>query len=105
MVILTDDQFNPISHPTKENILRAMRWLVNDAQPHDSLFFHFSGHGGQKINLSSDQDDVYDETISPVDFRWQGTIANFVLKITLHRPANLRKCMISWSDHCQVAVD
>jgi hypothetical protein len=43
MVILTDDQQNPMSQPTKQNILRAMHWLVKDAQPNDSLFFHYSG--------------------------------------------------------------
>lgn len=44
MVILTDDQQNPMSQPTKQNIIRAMRWLVKDALPHDSLFFHYSGN-------------------------------------------------------------
>jgi hypothetical protein len=43
MVILTDDQSNPMGLPTKANILRGMRWLVQDAQPNDSLFFHYSG--------------------------------------------------------------
>ena len=43
MVILTDDQQNPMSIPTKANILRAMQWLVRDAMPDDSLFIHFSG--------------------------------------------------------------
>lgn len=43
MVILTDDQQNRMSQPTKQNILRAMHWLVKDAMPNDSLFFHFSG--------------------------------------------------------------
>lgn len=43
MVILTDDQKNAMSVPTKANILRAMQWLVKDAQPNDSLFVHFSG--------------------------------------------------------------
>lgn len=43
MVILTDDQSNPMSLPTKANILRAMQWLVRDAMPDDSLFIHFSG--------------------------------------------------------------
>lgn len=43
MVILTDDQQNAASQPTKQNILRAMRWLVKDAEPKDSLFFHYSG--------------------------------------------------------------
>lgn len=43
MVILTDDQQNPLSQPTKQNILRAMHWLVKDARPNDALFFHYSG--------------------------------------------------------------
>lgn len=43
MVILTDDQRDPRSQPTRENILRAMAWLVNGAEANDSLFFHFSG--------------------------------------------------------------
>lgn len=43
MVILTDDQANPMSHPTKANMIRAMHWLVAGAKPNDSLFFHFSG--------------------------------------------------------------
>jgi len=43
MVILTDDQQNPMSQPTKQNMLRAMHWLVKDAQRNDSLFFHYSG--------------------------------------------------------------
>ncbi len=46
MVILTDDQQNPMSQPTKANILRAMHWLVKDAKPNDSLFFHYSGRLG-----------------------------------------------------------
>jgi hypothetical protein len=32
-----------MSQPTKANILRAMHWLVKDAKPNDSLFFHYSG--------------------------------------------------------------
>jgi hypothetical protein len=46
MVILTDDQRDPRSQPTRENILRAMAWLVNGAVANDSLFFHFSGTCG-----------------------------------------------------------
>ena len=51
MVILTDDQNNPMSQPTKANIIRAMHWLVKDAMPNDSLFIHFSGTSSS-INVS-----------------------------------------------------
>jgi len=76
MVCLTDDQQNPMSQPTKANILRAMHWLVKDAQPNDSLFFHYSGHGGQTPDLDGDEDDGYDEVIYPVDFRNAGHIVD-----------------------------
>jgi hypothetical protein len=76
MVILTDDQQGPMSQPTKANIIRAMHWLVKDAQPNDSLFFHYSGHGGQTPDLDGDEEDGYDEVIYPVDFREQGHIVD-----------------------------
>ncbi|KAL4808493.1 caspase domain-containing protein [Aspergillus unguis] len=76
MVLLTDDQQNPMSQPTKANILRAMHWLVKDARPNDSLFFHYSGHGGQTPDLDGDEDDGYDEVIYPVDFRVAGHIVD-----------------------------
>ncbi|KAF2008193.1 hypothetical protein P154DRAFT_453704 [Amniculicola lignicola CBS 123094] len=76
MVILTDDQQNPMSQPTKANILRAMHWLVKDAHPNDSLFFHYSGHGGQTKDLDGDEDDGYDEVVYPVDFRTAGHIVD-----------------------------
>jgi metacaspase-1 len=83
MVILTDDQTNPASKPTRENIIRAMRWLVQGAQPNDSLFFHFSGHGGQTEDLDGDEEDGLDETIYPVDFKQAGMIVDDVRPFSL----------------------
>lgn len=80
-MILTDDQNNPMSQPTKANIIRAMYWLVKDAMPNDSLFIHFSGiflicswsafiklilsqgHGGRTPDLDGDEDDGNTSTI------------------------------------------
>lgn len=76
MVILTDDQSNAVLQPTKANILRAMEWLVKDARPNDSLFLHFSGHGGQTRDLDGDEEDGQDETIYPVDFKQAGHIVD-----------------------------
>jgi hypothetical protein len=57
MVILTDDQQEPMSIPTKNNILKAMSWLVSGVQPNDSLFFHYSGRmpldGGIEHNFAN----------------------------------------------------
>ena len=58
-----------------------MQWLVMDARPNDSLFFHCvfslfklvqkaidyyldSGHGGQTEDLDGDEEDGYDEGLS-----------------------------------------
>jgi hypothetical protein len=38
--VLTDDNEDPHSQPTRKNLLDAMRWLVENAQPDDALFFH-----------------------------------------------------------------
>lgn len=36
MVILTDDREEEKFRPTRSNIIAAMQWLVNDAEPDDS---------------------------------------------------------------------
>jgi len=42
-----DDGDKATDDPTKKNILSALKWLVKDAAPGDSLFMHFSGHGSE----------------------------------------------------------
>ncbi|KAG8890337.1 Ca(2+)-dependent cysteine protease [Tulasnella sp. 332] len=69
VVMLTDERSRkPQEQPTRANIIRGMQWLVRNAQPNDSLFFHYSGHGGLTKDLDGDEDDGYDEVIYPVDF-------------------------------------
>ena len=36
--------------PTLLNIIAAIMWLVEGASPGDSLFLHYSGHGGKEMN-------------------------------------------------------
>jgi hypothetical protein len=107
MVILTDDQQNPKSQPTKANILRAMHWLVKDAKANDSLFFHYSGHGGQTKDLDGDEDDGYDEVIYPVDFRTQGHIVDDEMHRIMVKPLapGVRLTSIFVSCHSGSALD
>ncbi|PGH27556.1 metacaspase-1A [Polytolypa hystricis UAMH7299] len=107
MVLLTDDQHNPMSQPTKANILRAMHWLVKDARPNDSLFFHFSGHGGQTPDLDGDEEDGYDEVIYPVDFRSAGHIVDDELHRIMVKPLSpgVRLTAIFDSCHSGSALD
>lgn len=79
--VLTDEPHEIRSNvvtarPTRENILRGMRWLVENARPGDSLFFHFSGHGSQIPDTSGDEADGYDETLVPEDFDENGQIVD-----------------------------
>ncbi|KAJ9620988.1 Ca(2+)-dependent cysteine protease [Taxawa tesnikishii (nom. ined.)] len=107
MVILTDDQQNPMSQPTKANIFRAMHWLVKDARPNDSLFFHYSGHGGQTKDLDGDEEDGYDEVIYPVDFRQAGHIVDDEMHRIMVRPLRpgVRLTAIFDSCHSGSALD
>ncbi|KAK3320051.1 caspase domain-containing protein [Cercophora scortea] len=107
MVILTDDQQNPMSQPTKQNILRAMHWLVKDARPDDSLFFHYSGHGGQTKDLDGDEEDGFDEVIYPVDFRQVGHITDDEMHRIMVRPlqSGVRLTAIFDSCHSGTALD
>ena len=41
--------------------------LMRDAKPNDSLFLHYSGHGGQKWDEDADEEDGMDEYICPAD--------------------------------------
>ncbi|KAK2603800.1 Ca(2+)-dependent cysteine protease [Conoideocrella luteorostrata] len=76
MIILTDDQHDAQSLPSKQNILQAMHWLVKDAEVNDTLFFHYSGHHGPSTNLEGTRDINRDEVIYPVDFHKNGHIAD-----------------------------
>ncbi|KAK9065398.1 hypothetical protein SSX86_016781 [Deinandra increscens subsp. villosa] len=62
--------------PTKRNIQEALRWLVRENQPGDSLVFYFSGHDVWKPDFFDDEVDGFNESICTVDFRTSGARAN-----------------------------
>ncbi|KAI3805093.1 hypothetical protein L1987_27140 [Smallanthus sonchifolius] len=73
-------------HPTKRNIQEALRWLVKDNQPGDSLVFYFSGHGLRQPDFFDDEIDGFDETICPLDFSTAGMIVDNEINDTIVRP-------------------
>ncbi|KAH7915669.1 peptidase C14, caspase domain-containing protein [Hygrophoropsis aurantiaca] len=107
MVVLTDDARDPRQVPTRDNILRAMEWLVRGASPNDSLFFHYSGHGGQTKDLDGDEEDGFDEVIYPVDFQNAGHIVDDDMHRIMVRPlpAGCRLTAIFDSCHSGSALD
>ncbi len=77
IAILMDDGKHV--HPTHDNIMNAYKTIIEQSMPGDTVFLHFSGHGGQIIDESGDEDDGFDETIIPVDFETAGHILDDTL--------------------------
>ncbi|KJA22806.1 hypothetical protein HYPSUDRAFT_185857 [Hypholoma sublateritium FD-334 SS-4] len=76
IVLLTDDSPQPEKRPTRDNIIYHMKKLVAFAEKYDTLFFQFSGHGGQTPDEDGDEDDGMDETIKPLDYEERGEIVD-----------------------------
>jgi len=85
-IYLTDDQQDASKKPTYDNIINAMKWLTEGAKPGDSLFFHYSGHGGTAKDSENDEIDGFDETILPLDYSSQGQICDDVIYENLVKP-------------------
>ncbi|KAJ6469245.1 caspase domain-containing protein [Mycena sanguinolenta] len=100
IVVLTDDSPHARSQPTRANMIDAMRWLVKDAKPHDALFFHYSGHGGQTRDLDGDEVDGYDETIYPIDYQRHGHIVDDELHDIMVKPLPTRCRLTAIFDSC-----
>jgi len=65
--VITDDTTRL---PTRENILNAFKSLLMAGQSGDTLFFLFSGHGGNTIDRNSEELDGLDEVIYPLDLNY-----------------------------------
>ncbi|QLG70449.1 hypothetical protein HG535_0A03880 [Zygotorulaspora mrakii] len=100
IVMLTDDQQDPIRIPTRDNIIRAMQWLVKNAQPNDSLFFHYSGHGGQTKDLDGDEEDGMDDVIYPVDFERAGDLVDDIMHDIMVKPLQPGVRLTALFDSC-----
>ncbi|XP_039785831.1 metacaspase-1-like isoform X4 [Panicum virgatum] len=83
---LTENEGDPTRVPTRANLLRAMRWLVEGSGSGDSLVFHFSGHGVQKLDLNGDEVDGYNEALCPADFERSGKILDDEINEIIVRP-------------------
>lgn len=105
--VLTDDQQNPTYKPTKANIEAGMKWLVQGAQAGDSLFFHFSGHGGQSKDNTHLEDDGMNETILPCDYQTAGQIVDDHMHNMLVKPlpAGVKLTAVFDSCHSGTALD
>eukprot|EP01101_Sappina_pedata_P005145 TRINITY_DN22_c1_g1_i3.p1 TRINITY_DN22_c1_g1~~TRINITY_DN22_c1_g1_i3.p1 ORF type:complete len:228 (+),score=81.62 TRINITY_DN22_c1_g1_i3:65-685(+) len=106
MRVLTDDNKNQ-GMPLKKNIEASMKWLVEDNQPGDLLFFHYSGHGSQAQDTNGDEADGTDETIVPLDYKTAGQITDDDMHTMLVKPLKkgVRFYVIFDSCHSGTALD
>ncbi|RKP09323.1 peptidase C14, caspase domain-containing protein, partial [Thamnocephalis sphaerospora] len=100
IVMLTDDKDDKNLRPTRQNITRRLKWLVKDAEPGDSLFFHYSGHGVAVEDEDGDEVDGYDEAICPVDYLEKGIILDDKLHDLLVRPLKQGVQLMAVFDCC-----
>jgi hypothetical protein len=64
---------------TTANIVERLHWLVDGAEPGDTLVFAFSGHGTQVVDTDytdggPEEPDGLDEALCPHDLSWDGRI-------------------------------
>ncbi|CAA0807335.1 Metacaspase-1 [Striga hermonthica] len=86
ILVLTEESLDPSLIPTKNNIRKALQWLVQGCQAGDSLVFHYSGHGSQMEDFNGDEVDGYDEMIWPVDHQTEGKIIDDEINATIVKP-------------------
>ncbi|RDB26940.1 Metacaspase-1 [Hypsizygus marmoreus] len=67
IVVLVDTYEPGQLQPTRENMLRAIENLVEDARSGDHFFFHYAGHTVQVQNTNFSEEDGMDECIIPSD--------------------------------------
>lgn len=96
-MVLVDDGSSQWG-PTKENMRRAIQWLVQGAAAGDSLFLHYSGHGGRES-----KSDGYHETLCPVDYEKAGCIEDTELFQILVRPLPSGSRLTCMIDACHSA--
>jgi hypothetical protein len=101
------DESMAMKLPTAANIVTGIHWLVQDAEPDDSLFFHYSGHGGSLEDKDGDEADGMDECICPLDYTDAGVILDDQLHAYMVKslPAGCRLTAIFDSCHSGSVLD
>lgn len=98
IVQLIDDGYSPL--PTRHNIQLEMHRLAFYAKAGDSMFFYFSGHGGQVRDLDGDEVDGYDEFICPADYQRSGVITDDEIHEIMVKPLAAGSRLTALFDSC-----
>lgn len=105
MLILMDDGRG--HDPTRQNIMQAFDRITQYSKAGDVVFIHYSGHGGRVVDTSGDEDDGYDETLIPLDFKKSGQIVDDEIyeRLVKKMPANVTVVCLMDSCHSGTALD
>ena len=100
ILILVDD--GKQMPPTKRHIQAGLQQMVAYSRPGDVLVVSFSGHGGRVADTDGDEEDGYDSSLMPVDFRTAGQIVDDdLLKYFIKAiPAGVHTTMLVDACHC-----
>jgi len=74
ITILCDDTEERDLFPNRQNILNKLTDFINNKQPDDELWFHYSGHGSIRKDRSNDEKYQLDSVMIPVDYQTNGII-------------------------------
>jgi hypothetical protein len=105
MLILMDDGNH--HDPTRQNIMQAFDRITQYSKAGDVVFIHYSGHGGRVRDTSGDEDDGYDETLIPLDFKKSGQIVDDEIyeRLVKKMPADVTVVCLMDSCHSGTALD
>ncbi|KAJ1820070.1 Ca(2+)-dependent cysteine protease [Coemansia sp. RSA 2598] len=109
VVLLSDDQEDPRSHPTHHLITTSIKRMMHKVQPNDSVFFYFCGFGRLPMQALDRRGDAVaairrlrSDYILPSDFETAGAIDSAYLKkyLVRHLPQSARltalfNCIVS----------
>lgn len=97
VILITD---NESIKPTKDNMEKHIRWLVDKNIAGDTLFFYYSGHGSKLRDNSGDENDGFDEVLVPLDYEKSGIISDDWLSQNLINKVNKDATLWCFTDCC-----
>ena len=99
ITVLLDDGEH--TEPTKENIMAAYSKVIEESEPGDAIFLHYSGHGAKvKDDDHGEESDGHDETLVPLDYQTNGVIRDDELFEAVIKPLKSNVCLTSIMDCC-----
>jgi hypothetical protein len=86
--------------PTKKNIEDSLLRLISNVNPGDTLVFYYSGHGSNIRDTNSDENDLLDEVLVPLDYNAAGIISDDWLFSNIIKKIPPKTSFYSFVDAC-----